>query len=326
MKNFSYLQPESLAEASGLARQFPADAMLYAGGTDLLGLLKDGILSPAKVINLKAIAGLDCVEYARGKGLRIGALTPLATIAEHPLIMQQFTALAQAAARVGTPQLRNMGTIGGNLCQRPRCSYFRGEFACLRKGGGTCFAVDGQNQQHCIVGGDSCYMVHPSDTAVALLALDAQITIFNGKKQCSVPVSEFYVLPGQDYRRETILRAGDIVSEILIPEAPEGSVSGYVKFTERNASEFAIVSVACAAQKTNGRIKSGRVALGGVAPIPWFEKTVSSLLCDLPADPEKIAAIASKALIGAEPLELNACKIPLTRNLLKRLLHQLLAA
>ena len=325
MKNFKYLQPTTLKEASRWAGTNWEEALLYAGGTDLLGLMKDEIVTPQKVVNLKSISGMDKISYEQGKGLQIGALVTISTVAEHPLINEKYPVLAQAAREVASPQLRNLGTIGGNICQRPRCWYFRGDFPCLRKGGDTCFAVDGQNKYHCVIGGDSCYIVHPSDTAVALLALDANVSIFSGKKSRSVPLSKFFVLPEQDYTRENILKPGEIVTKIEIPDQPASVKSGYLKFRERGAWDFAVVSIAAVLQHDTTTITSGRVALGGVAPIPWFEQQLSSRLTGSAFSGSNFEQVASEALQTAEPLEQNEYKLPLARNLIKRLLTTLVA-
>ncbi|MDW7681239.1 MAG: FAD binding domain-containing protein [bacterium] len=243
MKNFTYIQPENLKDAAKQLGNNWKDRLLIAGGTDLLGLMKHNLEKPDVLINLKSISGLEKIEYLPGKELRIGALTKITDIAEHPVIREKFTALAEAAGQVASPQLRNMGTIGGNICQRPRCWYYRGDFNCLRKGGDICFAVEGRNKFHCIIGGAPCFIVHPSDLAVALQTLEAKLIILSGKKTKSVAIKDFFVLPDVDVYRENILQPGEIVTEIHIPEPATGSQSGYLKFQEREVWDFATVSV-----------------------------------------------------------------------------------
>jgi len=220
--------------------------------------------------------------------------------------------------------LRNMGTIGGNLCQRPRCWYFRGDFPCLRKGGDECFAVSGENKYHCIIGGGPCYIVHPSDLAVALLALDAKLTIAwkNGSK--TVPISQFFVLPEDDPYRENILNPGEIVTAIHVPFKGEDLLSGYLKFKERGAWDFAVVSVAASLKVENGKIEEGKVAFGGMAPKPWQEATLNQTLSGLPISEEALESLKQITLTEADPLEQNGYKLPLARNLMKRLLSNLL--
>jgi xanthine dehydrogenase YagS FAD-binding subunit len=323
MKNFTHIKPQNLKEASQIAGNNWKDVLPYAGGTDLLGLMKDGIENPDKLIDLKALPGMDKITYTLGKGLKIGALVTITELAEHELINKKYTVLGQAAKEVASPQLRNQGTIGGNICQRPRCWYFRGEFHCLRKGGDVCYAVEGESKYHCIIGGGPCFIVYPSDTAVALLALGASVTVFSGKKSRQVPLEEFFVLPEKLVTRENILKPGEIVTEILVPDVPEGTRSGYLKLKERKVWDFAIVSAAAVLQVQQDTVKTARIALGGVAPIPWLEKHVSSQLQGITVKSDNIEKIVSTALKDAEPLEQNAYKIPMAQNLIKRLITNL---
>ena len=320
MNNFEYIQPKTLKDASKALGADWQTSLPFAGGTDLLGMMKDEIESPDKLVNLKSIPGLNKINYTPGKGLSIGALTTITEIAEHPLITEKYSLLAQAAKEVASPQLRNVGTIGGNICQRPRCWYFRGEFHCLRKGGDLCYAVDGRNKFHCVVGGAPCFIVHPSDSAVALTALDARLAIFCGKKSRTISIKDFFVLPDSNVERENILQPGEIVTEIQITDMPSNSISGYLKMKERGAWDFALVSVAAIVQKNGSSFSSGRVALGGVAPIPWPDKEVSAQLAGFKINAENIEQLSKKALGEAEPLENNAYKVPLTQNMIKKLL------
>jgi xanthine dehydrogenase YagS FAD-binding subunit len=324
MKNFTHIKPQNLKEASQLAGNNWKDVLPYAGGTDLLGLMKDGIENPDKLIDLKALPAMDKITYTPGKGLKIGALVTITELAEHELINKKYTVLGQAAKEVASPQLRNQGTIGGNICQRPRCWYFRGEFHCLRKGGDVCYAVEGENKYHCIIGGGPCFIVHPSDTAVALLALSASVTVFSGKKSRRIPLEEFFVLPEKVVTRENILKPGEIVTEILVPEVPAGTRSGYLKLKEREVWDFATVSAAAVLQVQQDTVKTARVTLGGAAPVPWLEKHVSSQLQGMTIKSNKLEQIVSGALKDAEPLEQNAYKIPMAQNLIKRLITNLL--
>lgn len=324
MNNFVHIKPENLKEASQLLGSNWKDVLSYAGGTDLLGLMKDEIEKPGKLIDLKALPGMKTIAYTPGKGLKIGALVTITEIAGHNLINKKYTVLGQAAKEVASPQLRNQGTIGGNLCQRPRCWYFRGDFHCLRKGGDVCYAVEGENKFHCVIGGGPCFIVHPSDTAVALLALDARLTVFSNKKFRQIPLKEFFVLPEKDVKRENILKPGEIVTEIYIPEAPSGMRSGYLKSKERGAWDFATVSAAVVLQLQQDKVKMAQVTLGGAAPVPWAEKHVGSQLKGITINPENLEQIVSTALKDAEPLEQNEYKIPLARSLIKRLILNLI--
>ncbi len=323
MQTFKYVQPKSLSDAAGISEKEKDAAVLFAGGTDVLGLIKNDIISPSEVINLKSIPGLDKIEYPNGAGLKIGALTTISEIAEHPDIMKNFTVLAEAVKEVGSPQLRNVGTIGGNICQRPRCWYFREEFDCIRKGGDICYAIGGENKYHCVVGGGPCYIVHPSDIAVALVALNAEFTITNGNNFTKVPADKFFVLPGQNSLQENILKPGEILTEIFIPELSSVAGSRYIKFTERNVWDFAIVSVAAVVNKNGNKINSAKIVFGGVAPVPWIDEDLNSMLSGMELSDKSIEAAASNTLMDAEPMEKNEYKIPLARNLVKKILKDL---
>ncbi len=322
MNNFKYLQPKSLQDAGSLMQQ-NKDALLYAGGTDALGLIKNNIVSPANLVNLKQIKGLNEIKYSAGKEIKIGALVNLVDIAAHPVIREKFTVLAEAANSIASPQFRNVATIGGNICQRPRCFYFRGDFHCIRKGGDLCYAASGENKYHCIVGGDPCYIIHPSDSAVALLALDAKFSIYSDKKLKLVSAWDFFILPSVDPTRENILKPGEILESVIIPEPDKGSKSKYIKFMEREVFDFAVVSVAAVVKKSEGKIVKGSIAFGGVAPKPWHIDSLNKNLTGLSTDEDSITAFSKKTFTDASPLEKNGYKIPLVRNLLKRILIDL---
>jgi xanthine dehydrogenase YagS FAD-binding subunit len=226
LPSFDYVRPKSIQAA--ITQLAAGGAQAHAGGTDLMGCLRERIFPIGKVVSLSGLQELRGVSETKEGGLRIGALTTLSAIAEHPVVIQRFSGLAQAAAEVGSPQLRNQGTLGGNICQKPRCWYFRADFNCLRKGGGACFAVDGENQFHCIFGGGgTCFIVHPSDTAPALVALNATARLTGPKGVRDVPLEKFFVLPEVDVQRETVLAAGEIVTEIHIPSPAPGTRSSY---------------------------------------------------------------------------------------------------
>ena len=323
MQTFKYVQPKSLDDAAGISGTEGDAAILFAGGTDVLGLIKNEIISPSKVINLKSIPGLDRIEYTNGAGLKIGALTTVNEIAEHPVIMEKFTVLHEAAKEVASPQLRNVGTIGGNICQRPRCWYFREDFDCIRKGGDTCYAIGGENKYHCVVGGGPCYIVHPSDIAVALVALNAEFTITNGKEPKKISADKFFVLPGENTLQENILKPGEILTEIFIPDFSANTGSRYIKFKERNVWDFAIVSIAAVFKKIGSKLASARIVLGGVAPIPWIDVNLNRKLVGMELSDKSIENAAANTLMGAEPMEKNEYKIPLARNLVKKVLKDL---
>jgi len=324
MRNFTYLRPESLKQAAALLDKDGATVM--GGGTDLLDLLKSDLAAPERVLDLKAAREpeLRAIGEQGGK-LRVGALVTLTELATNDLLRRRWTVLQEAAAAAATPQLRNAGTLGGNLCQRPRCWYFRDpEFPCLRKGGDTCFAVEGRNKFHGVVGGGPCYIVHPSDTAVALLALGADVLVRKGGKTRAVPMAEFFVLPETDPTRETVLAADEIVVGVEVPAPTAATRSSYTKFKFREGWDFAVVSVALVMEKTGGMVRGGRVALGGVAPVPWLDAGGSAGLEGVAGPDRRLDAFADSLLAGADPMTENAYKLPLARNLAKRAVSELL--
>ncbi len=329
MRNFEYLQPKTIEEASIMLAKQGSTGLPYAGGTDALGLMKDNIISPEKVVNLKHLPGMTTKKYTPGEGLRLGALVTVAEVAADQTIENVYPVLSEAANEVASPQLRNVGTVGGNICQRPRCWYFRSdEFHCLRKGGDMCYAFEGQNKYHCIVGGGPCYIVHPSDLAVALLTLNANVTIFDGNKSRAVPISEFFVLPEKDYTVENILKPGEIVTEITIPDLPKGTKSGYIKMKERDVWDFAIVSVGAVVpppgvKSTEQLLGEKRIAFGGIAPIPWFAQDLNKQLNQTSLTADAIEKLTAASLSNASPLSKNRYKVPLARNLTRQLLNRL---
>jgi len=323
MQTFEYIQPKDIKNAASISEKEGDAAILFAGGTDVLGLIKNYIIAPSKVINLKSLPGLSEINYIEGTGLKIGALTTVGEIADHALIKDKFTVLSEAAKSVASPQLRNVGTIAGNICQRPRCWYFREDFDCIRKGGDLCYAIGAENKYHCIVGGGPCYIVHPSDIAVALVALKAKITISNGKNSKQVPANEFFVLPVQDEHHENILKPGEIITEIFIPDLHANTRSMYIKFTERSIWDFAIVSVAAVISKSSNKLNSAEIVFGGVAPKPWIDENLTRMLSGMDLSDKSIEAAAAKALSDAEPMDKNEYKIPLARNLVKKILKSL---
>jgi xanthine dehydrogenase YagS FAD-binding subunit len=314
LPKFAYSRPMSVEET---VAQLTNGSVIHAGGTDLLGCLADGVVTPEKMVSIQALNELRGVRVLNN-GLRIGALTTLSEVAEHPLIRERYAALAQSAGAAASPQLRNQGTIGGNLCQRPRCWYFRGDFHCLRKGGDTCYAVNGENEFHCILGGSGCYIVHPSDTAPALIALEAQAHIVGPKGKRTVPLGSFFVLPAQDVTRETVLRPGEIVTEIMLPFLPENVRSSYRKVRARGAWDFALSGAALALRLSNDLVVEwARVVLAGVAPIPWRALDAEKSLIGRRLEETVIAEVATACVKGAEPLSQNAYKINLVQGVIE---------
>ena len=320
LRTFAYVRPGSISEA--LQQLEERGTRIHAGGTDLLGCLREGVLAPATVVSLRGIAALRGIEE-NPEGLSIGALTPLSEVAASPLVRERFTALAEAAAQVASPQLRNQGTLGGNVCQKPRCWYYRGDFACLRKGGDLCYAYAGENELHAVAGGGPCYIVHPSDTAPALVALGGIAHVAGPRGSRTVPLDQFFVLPEKDLKRETVLAPGEILTRLLLPNPAAGLRSTYRKVRARASFDFALVGAAFALQVQGDRIARARVVFSGVAPVPWPAPAVEKALAGRRLDRDTIAQAAAAAVARLEPLEKNAYKIPLLRGLVQERLEAL---
>lgn len=325
MVKFEYFNPKSLKELPDLLSKKQDESIVLAGGTDLLDMLKERLIEPKRVINIKNIKDLHGIK--NGSGLELGALTTITEIAADPHIQKKYSVLAQAAESIATPQLRNMGTIGGNLCQRPRCWYYRGrQYPCLKKGGTKCYAAEGWNQYHAIFGGGPSYIVHPSDAAPALQALGALLKVFGPSGSDEIPLEEFFELPIDNLRGENVLQANEIITHISIPEPAAGTRSTFLKFREKQSMDFAISSVAAILQMQGNRVKSADIVLGGVAPIPWRAKDAEAELQGKALSSETIEKAATAAVAGATPMAHNSYKIQLTQNLVRRALQQLAKA
>ena len=311
---FTYARATSVADA--VRRLAAPGARLHAGGTDLLGCLHDGVFAAGTVVSVSRMKELRGIAPIAGGGLRIGALATHAEIAADKGIAASYRALAEAATSVGSPQLRNRGTIGGNLCQRPRCWYFRGEFHCLRKGGDMCYALGGENENHAILGGGACVVVHPSDTAPALVALGARVRIAGPGGSRLVPLESFFVGPDKTVTKENILERNEIVTEVLLPPAEPGLRSTYRKVRARGAWDFSLAGVAVALLARDGRVERARVAFSGVAPVPWRSQEVERAITGKALTPDVVGAAAEAGVKGAQPLEKNGYKVPLLRGVI----------
>lgn len=320
LRTFAYLRATSVADA--LKQLDGPGSRVHAGGTDLLGCLRDGVMHANKVVSLSKLDELRGIGPTSDGGLRIGALTTIAEIAVHDAVTKKYAALAQAASLVASPQLRNQGTIGGNLCQRPRCWYFRGDYACTRKGGELCYAMEGESQYHAIFGGSSCFIVHPSDTAPALVALDGKLRLVGPKGSRVVAVEKFFVLPEDNVSAETVLEPGEIVADVLLPPAEAGLSSSYRKVRARGSWDFAMAGIAMAIAMKADRVAKARVVLSGVAPIPWRSLSAEKALVGQKLDATTIAKAADAAVAGAKPLAHNGYKVPLVRGLVEEALSK----
>ncbi|HVB30502.1 MAG TPA: xanthine dehydrogenase family protein subunit M [Gemmatimonadaceae bacterium] len=318
MTPFTYHRPASVDDA---ARELARDrAAPMGGGTDLLVAMGEGLAAPTALVDLRAAAGADVIAPQPDGTLRIGGAARVHDVAHHPAVRERWPALAQACEAVGTPTLRHMGTMGGNLCQRPRCWYFRRGISCYKSGGDACPAVDGENQYLAIVDGGPCHAVHPSDPAVALTALEATVEITRQGAVRWVPMAGFYVKPHEHPDRETVLEPGEFVSAIVLPDHSAGGTQGYHKLMQREAWDFALASIAWA------RYASGdvRMVLGGVAPAPWrVNPSVEEDVASGGLDDDSIASLAERALYDARPLSKNGYKVELAASLLRQAMREL---
>ena len=322
MNPFDYHSPRSLPEAIALLDASDLNnrrVRVMAGGQDLLTEMKERLVEPESVVNIKNISGLDKMAYDPKKGLQIGATVNVADVAESADVMQHFPALAMAAGSIGSPQIRHIGTMGGNLCQKPRCWYYRNEeIVCLKKGGTICYAATGENKYNAILGGGPSYIVHPSDTATALLALNASVTIAGPKGMRTVPIEKFFVLPKENVRRENILLPNEILVGITVPPSPLAARSVYLKFREKSSMDWAMSACAVSLSMAGGKVKDARIVLGGVAPIPWRVPNAEKLLIGKAPDEATLHAVTDAALAGAVKLAQNGYKVPLTKTLVRR--------
>jgi xanthine dehydrogenase YagS FAD-binding subunit len=326
MKAFTNANPKDLTRAVALITEAHArgrTAAIVGGGSDLLGMVKDHLVSPDVLVNLKAIGGLDRVVSSRDGGLTIGGQITLDALSRDRAVRRQHAVLAEAAESVATPQIRNVGTLAGNVCQRPWCWYFRNGFACLKNGGAVCYAAGGENQFHAIFGGGPSHIVHPSDTAVALVALDASFRIAGARGERLVPAHEFFTLPRVDPSRENVLASDEVLAEVHVPAQRPGVRSTYHKVLDREAWTHAVVSAAVVLEVEGQRCRRARVVLGGVAPIPWRLPEVETLLAGQRITEEVALKAGEAAVAGAKPLAKNGYKVPLTKAVVRRTLLEL---
>ncbi|MBA2596217.1 MAG: FAD binding domain-containing protein [Chloroflexia bacterium] len=330
MKPFDFARPDTIAAAvallDGRDASRPNRSALLAGGTDLLTLMKADLYAPELLIDIKRLAELDNRIEETAEGLTIGALVTLSQLEDDPRIQSLVPALAEAAALAATPQLRHMATIGGNLLQRPRCWYFRKPgIHCWLKGGDDCPARQGENQLHALFDVSPCVAVHPSDPATALLALAASVRLRGAAGERELPLAAFFAPPTDERRQETVIGNDELIVSIQIPAAAPGTRSTYLKAMNRKVWAFALAGVAAAIHMDGNRIAQARLALGGVAPVPWRAESAEQVLTGAEPSPEIIARAAESALASAEPLAHNGYKIPLAKALVRRALTRLTA-
>jgi xanthine dehydrogenase YagS FAD-binding subunit len=317
MRDFKIAQPRTVDELAALLAETKEPAAMMAGGTDLIDGLKSGVAAAGLVVDLQTVAGLAGIVPEK-EGLRIGAMTRVVDLAEDAAVARDFPGLRQAALSLATPQLRNVGTVGGNLCQRPRCWYYRDpQVVCRKKGGFNCFAFQGRNKYHGIFGGGSCSIVYPSDLAPALISLGAKATIGSAKGDKVVALEQFYILPDIDVLRENILEKGQFLKSVWVPAPKAGQRSAYAKLKERGTWDFALVSAAVSGVVKNGLIAEIAVVMGGVAPVPWRLKKAEAALRGKPASEAAVRQAVDEALKDASPLRENGYKADLVFASLK---------
>jgi xanthine dehydrogenase YagS FAD-binding subunit len=325
MHNFELFQPGSLSDAQALLKKHGDDAWLIAGGKDSLDWFKDRVKTPSAVIDISDLAELKGGVSDESGGVYISAMTTLTDVAENPLIKERFPLLADAAGRVASPQIRNVGTIGGNVCQDTRCLYYRDGFPCYRAGGNTCYAntPTAMNREHTLFEAKRCVAVTPSDTAPALVVLEAEMLVKRGKKDLVIPAEDFFIGPEIDIERMTALEAGDILMGIRIPAKWAKSHQYFEKVADRQTWDFALVSIAMVATKNGDSVSDLRMACGAVQCTPRRLTNVEDLLIGEVPNEEMETLTGRVASSGAKPLNYNHFKEPLMASLAKRAVRSL---
>ena len=319
MPAFELVQPTSVADAQRLLQDYRADAWIMAGGLDSFDWLKDRIKQPKVLVDLSGIAELRGVR-ATADGIEIGAMTTLTEVVKHPVIREKYSLLAEGAEAAASPQIRNQGTIGGNVTQDARCWYYRAGWPCYRAGGNMCYAdtPTARNREHAILHADRCVAVNPSDSAPALIALDAKFVIRTSKGEQIVDAEDYFIGPNVDITRLHILKPGDLLTAIRIPSTWAGARFYFEKVRDRNVWDFPLLNVASAMQLSGNTIERMRIAVNGAAARPLRLKAVEDAVRGKPAIASTGEMAGKLAVQGAIPLQFNAYKIPLMRNLVKR--------
>jgi xanthine dehydrogenase YagS FAD-binding subunit len=319
MPNFELYQPDSIDNALELLDRMGPDAWRMAGGNDSLDWFKDRIKRPKAVVDLSGIAEMRGIRET-ADGIEIGALTTLTEIENNALVRERYALLANAAGRVASPQIRNTGTLGGNLCQDARCWYYRYGVDCYRAGGNNCYAdtPEGQNREHCLWGSDRCVAVSPSDTAPVMVVLDAKMVVRGASGEREVPAEEFFIGPSVDIRRMTVLEPGELLTAVRIPAAWAGAKFYFEKVADRNTWDFPLVNIAAAMFVEGGVIQRIRMAAGAVQCVPRRLTVVEEVVAGSAQDASTAELAGQAAVRGATPLNYNHFKIPLLQNLVTR--------
>jgi xanthine dehydrogenase YagS FAD-binding subunit len=321
MKSFEWVDATSVEQAAALLAEGDADkpVVAKAGGMDLLDLMKEGIISPSRVVNLKSIRGLDALSFSQPEGLNLGTLVTLARIATAPEIRQQYVALADAAARASTPQVRNAATIGGNLLQRPRCWYFRSEHFHHTGGDIAGYVRDGENQYHAIFGNARSAIVHASTPATALVAYDARVELSGPQgKQRTVAVKDFLLAPDASRERDTVIERGEVLTRVIVPAPGPGTRAAYHKQTERESYDWPICDVAVVLRMEGRSVRAASIVMGWVAPAPRRAVESERILTGKNVSEGLAREAARAAVADATPLSKNAYKVPVLEAVVRR--------
>jgi xanthine dehydrogenase YagS FAD-binding subunit len=321
VKPFAYVNATNEKEAVAALSPEYEKAMPLAGGQDLLARMKDYVTQPDRIVNVKN--ALEATVTPLNGGLRIGAAMKMVDVAEHAQIGRMYPAVAAAAIEVGTPQIRNQGTVGGNLNQRPRCWYFRNEeFLCFKKGGNTCFSPAGENQFHAIFGGGPTYIVHPSSLAVPFVAYGATFRLLGPKGERMVPAAEYFTMPSlQNIQRENVLQPDELLTHVILP-APGTVKSGHYEVRYKASHDWPIAFATVLLTMNGAAVQGARVVMGAVAPVPWRSQAAEQALAGKTVTPEVALAAAEAALRGATPLSQNAYKIQVAKTAVERAILQ----
>ena len=325
MQAFEYVSPTKKEQVATLLSE---QGSILAGGTDLLALMKDDVIAPKRLVNIKQIEGLRGISYQSGNGLRIGALTTIAELADDGSVRQNYPALSEAANEAASPQIRNLATVGGNMCQRPRCWYFRNGMGLMAKtADGKSMVVEGDNRYAAILGNSGpAYFVSPSTLAPVLIAYGAKVRLYSAKASGSgvreLPLEKFFVIPKSENELEHDLKLGEMVIEIVVPAPPQNLKAGTYEVRQRAAFDWPLAQASVALEMNGSVVKSARVVLGNVAPIPWISSEAEHALTGKSVTNETAMAAANAAVAGARPLSRNKYKITLTKAAVKRAILQ----
>jgi xanthine dehydrogenase YagS FAD-binding subunit len=320
MRAFEYTSPKQKQQAVGLLGQQWSDAEILAGGSDLLGLMKDDIVHPRRLVNVKDVQELRGISFTPRSGLRIGALMTLFEISEDPQVLQHYPMLARAVGDAASPQIRNVATLGGNMCQRPRCWWFRNGFGLLAIGpDGKSLVLQGDNRYHAILGNDGpAYFISPSTVAPALIAYNARIRLFGSKGQREVSLDKFFIIPKSEHEREHDLRPDEIVTEIIVPPAPSTAKSAHYEIRQKEAFDWPYATASVVLDMNGNTVRGATVVMSHVAPVPWISPEASQAITGKAISEQTADAAGAAAVANAKSLGRNKHKIKLAHVAVKR--------